>query len=399
MNILYFCVEYYQAFGPSTHAREFFAELQNLPGVGVCKVVPEKDDSDAVTHIPVKASEASLKRKLARILVPRWVRLIGLFLRPPEAAWAVLQGELASKKWDALVMRPGWALMWVPKLKKAFPDVQILLEINSAMFDEGFKEVPFKGFWKKVEARAINSADLVTTVSENLKEYLIKQGVDPNKIQVNPNGVNLAQFASEKFTAETGNNVRDEFGIPRDSTLFGYVGGMQPFRHLSDVVASFAELLETHHLNASLLLIGDGTDMDMISEVRSSVSRAVQERIIIAGSKSYDEIPRIMSAFDVAIFPFSNPYGSPQKLFEYMAMGIPVIGPKVPVVEETFREGEHLLLVEQNNVASFKESVLRCMEKPPSLDIMAKSGQAYVMQKYTWQKNAERVFALLAQNA
>lgn len=395
MNILYYCAEYHRAFGPSTHAREFFAGLQEIPDVGKCKVVPGAADNEAVRHVPVAAAEASLKRKIIRIIIPRWVRLLVLFLRPKKAAWEVIVQELKTGEWDALVMRPDWATMWAPRLKKQFPDVQFVLEINSAMFDE-LLDVPFKWFWKRIEARAINAADGVTAVSKNLKDYLVQYGVEGEKIHVNPNGVNLEAFNPARFDIVDKAGIRNTLGVSRDTLLFGYVGGMQKFRRLPEMVQYFGELVLSNNLNATLLLIGDGADMETVKAVRARFPHHVQQRLIITGAKPYDEIPLITSAFDVAIFPYSNPYGSPQKLFEYMAMGVPVIGPKVPVVEETFQDGLHLLLAEQDDGDSFKQLVQKCITDAGTLGGITEAAMDYVMNNYTWQKNAERVFAMLS---
>lgn len=399
MNILYYCVEYHQAFGPSTHAREFFAELQKIPKVGSCKVIPVSPEKvKDVNRLSISSKDASFFRRAVRAVTPRWPVALVWFLFPKKEALVLIRGELMTGQWDALVMRPGRSLVLIPKLKNEFPQVRILLEINSAIFDESFKGIWFRPFWKKVEARLINSADWVTTVSKYLKTYLVQHGVDECKICVNPNGVNLSLFNSGRFSAESRNSMRALFGIPKDTMLFGYVGGMQSFRKLPQMVKYFAELLESHPLDATLLLIGDGIDMNQICEIHSSFSSVIQKRIIIAGPKPYSDIPQIMSIFDVAVFPFSNPYGSPQKLFEYMAMGLPVIGPKVPVVEETFRDGEHLFLVDQDDGSSFKRQFMHCVENPAALNIIAKSAEKYVSDEYTWRKNAERVFAFLAQN-
>lgn len=396
MNVLYYCQEYYRPFGPSTHAREFFSEMQKLAGVNKCKVIPEQGALKSVQRTAVDNSEASLKRKIARIIVPRWIRLILLFTFPKKSVWEMINNELSQGDWDALVMRPDWALMWVPRLKRRFPRVRVVLEINAAMFDEGFKEVPWKWFWKRVEARAVNSADYVTTVSQNLKDYLVSHGVRGEKICVNPNGVNLEKFDASGFSVQDRKRVREELGVKVDAVLFGYVGGMQPFRRLPEMVDLFLELIDARKLDGVLLLIGDGEDMSNVIEVQSCYPERTRNHLIVLGSKPYEEIPAYVNSFDVAVFPFSNPYGSPQKLFEYMAMGVPVFGPKVPVVEETFTDGEHLMLVDQHGGDDFKMMLLWSVGSYKELKRIALAGKEYVSREYTWKKNAERVFALLA---
>jgi glycosyltransferase involved in cell wall biosynthesis len=378
--------------GPTTHGREFFAALHQQAEVDCCRVIPPAENSPDVGRTHVDQEQATLMRRLARALIPKWLReLLLFFLFPKKSAYNLIQGELEAGEWDALVMRPEWDLAWVPKLKKKFPHLCIALEINAAGVDERFQNIPFIALWKRLEVRMMNSADLLFPVSQYLKEYLIDFGADAKRIHVNPNGVNLSRFDPEQFSAEDRKTVRAALNIPEKTLVFGYVGGMQTFRRIPDMVEGFSEFLEESRIDAWLIVVGDGKDMPQIQAVHARLPVEHRGRILFTGAKPYDSIPRIMAAFDVGIFPYSNPYGSPQKLFEYMAMGLPVIGPKVPVVEETFRHEQHILLTAQEGHSDLKKYLLYCAKNFHSLSAMAKEGRKHVIQNFTWDANAQRV--------
>lgn len=393
MNVLYYCIEYHRAFGPSTHAREFFAALQEHPTVEYSKVVPEESQRVSVGRFSV--NNPSTGRKLIRLLTPEWLRLLVLFMFPKKEAWNLLATELASGKWDAIVMRSDWAIGWVPRLKREFPHVCVALEVNSAMFDELPKRIPFRWFWRRVEVRMMNAADLIFTVSTWLKSYLVQYGATSGKIHVNPNGVNLGVFDPARFSCADQQAVRESFGVPKETFLFGYVGGMQSFRRLPQMVSAFSEWAQTVERDVALLVVGDGEDMEGVRSVYESLPQALQARVVLAGAKPYREVPGIMSAFDAAIFPYSNLYGSPQKIFEYMAMGLPVIGPEVPVMEETFQNDTHLLLCDQAGQNAFERCLGKCLNHPEQTALMAERGMAYVLAEYTWRENADRVCSRL----
>jgi glycosyltransferase involved in cell wall biosynthesis len=97
-----------------------------------------------------------------------------------------------------------------------------------------------------------------------------------------------------------------------------------------------------------------------------------------------------MAAFDLAIFPFTNPYCSPLKLFEYLAMGLPTIGPDTPAVREIFEDGKHLLLVSQSG-SDFKEAIVTLKNSQDLRTLLAMNGRERVVNTYTWFQNAKRV--------
>lgn len=391
MNILYFCEVYHgKPYGPSTHGREFFAALRQQTDIGRCKVIPTSENSSDVSRRSPDTEQVDLIRLLIRRLSKKWLREFVRLFFPQKSAYKLIRNELTSRNWDVLVMRPELSLALVPKLKKQFPHVCITLEINAAIFEELYRNFPFSTFWKSLEVRMMNSADVLLCVSHNLKDYLMNFGADPERIHVNPNGVNPSKFNPELFSDTDRKAMRAELNIPEKALVFGYVGGMQTFRHLPDMVKVFSSFLAESHAYSWMILIGDGEDMPEIRKIYRQLPHEHQKRIILAGAKPYASIPRIMSVFDVGVFPYSNSYGSPQKLFEYMAMGLPVIGPKVPVVEELFQHNQHLFLTAQVSYSDLKRHLLYCAQNFPSLAGMAEKGREYVTENYTWDANAQR---------
>jgi glycosyltransferase involved in cell wall biosynthesis len=97
---------------------------------------------------------------------------------------------------------------------------------------------------------------------------------------------------------------------------------------------------------------------------------------------------------DIAVLPDSNAYGSPMKLFEYLAMGKAVVAPRVGPVEEIVRDGENGLLIEPANAEQLAERVLRLAEDPGLRFRLGQQGRAEVLARHTWRRNAETVLAI-----
>ena len=222
-------------------------------------------------------------------------------------------------------------------------------------------------------------------VSSYLKTYLENRGIPPERILVNQNGVN-----AESMNLAGVQDVREDYDIPANAFVVGYVGGMETFRRLPEVVGYIAQLRQSGNDDLYFMIVGDGKDMPAIMAAIEAHRDVLNGAVKLAGWQEQSELPKFLKTFDLAIFPFTNDYCSPLKLFEYLGAGLPAIGPDTSAVREVFEDGVHLRLVKQNG-SNFSNTVLE-MRADPQLRIkLSGNGQQLVLSEYTWAKNAERV--------
>jgi glycosyltransferase involved in cell wall biosynthesis len=100
---------------------------------------------------------------------------------------------------------------------------------------------------------------------------------------------------------------------------------------------------------------------------------------------------------DVCVLPSSNWYMSPIKLFEYGAMGRPIIAPRTPAVQEVMRHGEDGWLIEPGCPGDLARSIRYLADHPDTRERLASTFQERVREQYTWQQVAGRVSRLLEQ--
>ena len=259
------------------------------------------------------------------------------------------------------------------------------MEINSAYFDEEFPNLPLRRLFQKWEVAYFDRADAIVVVSSYLKEYLQRHGANPDKILVNQNGV-----STDIVDLKGVGDVRARHGIPAEAFVIGYVGGMEAFRRLPEVVRHIADLRKAGNTDLYFIIVGDGGDMDAVQAAICSERNVLAGAVVLTGWLPHQEVVPYLSTFDVAIFPFTNAYCSPLKLFEYLGAGIPTLGPDTPAVREVFQDGVHLKLVRQDG-SDFAEKVLELKADPELRKKLGKEGQRLVLSEYTWEKNAERV--------
>ena len=382
MKILYYNHSFRSKIGGGTHAREVFQSLKDFSGVEVNSFPPSISKEGAHDSSPKQGKLRWIPNNIAQ-----WLRF---WLKPIKGEINDLRREL-TQPYDVIFFRPNMVIRLVPVIKQMFPDIYLCLEINALIHSEGIKKGLFHSFWLRREVALINYADSMMVVSDYLKKQLIGLGIPAEKVLVNHNGVNLNLF--DESARQQRKIVREKLGLPVDAFVLGYIGGMELFRKLPLMLYQILRLMREDD-RIYFVMAGDGMDRVKIDKLLTAAHRVIRSRIHFDGNISYEKVPALMSSLDCAIFPYSNPYGSPQKLFEYMAMKIPVIGPDVPVVREIFKNDEHLLLANQSG-SDFISLVKRVKEHADMASLIAQNGFKLIVEQYSWKHNATRLLEFI----
>jgi glycosyltransferase involved in cell wall biosynthesis len=379
MRVLYYCPEYYCRHGGRTHARGFFEALRGLSSITRAFLYPNVAPS---RNNQRKPGQQVSRGKLW--FLPPTVRQIVYFFLPKHELTQTLINELTANSCNVLIIRTGFKQPIIRKIKKACPNSTICLEINSAYFDESFPGLPLRSIFQKWEVTRFKHADAVVVVSSYLKNYLKDRGIPSRKILVNQNGVD-----TEAIDLTGVQDIKEDYDIPANAYVIGYIGGMETFRRLPEVIGYFAELRRTGGDDSYFLIVGDGQDMPAVKAAIEANRSILGDVVKLAGWQVQSELPRFLKAFDLAIFPFTNDYCSPLKLFEYLGAGIPTIGPDTSAVREVFENGVHLRMVKQDG-SNFVDTVLEIKANPQHGIELSNNGRRLVLNEYTWRKNAER---------
>src|SRR5204863_4239865 len=113
--------------------------------------------------------------------------------------------------------------------------------------------------------------------------------------------------------------------------------------------------------NVHFLLIGDGS---LRAEVESRLRASGDlDRVTFTGVVTHDHVPVLLDACDILVSPHvpladgSEFFGSPTKLFEYMAMGKGIVASRLAQIGDVLIDGETALLVEPGNEAQLSHAV------------------------------------------
>jgi glycosyltransferase involved in cell wall biosynthesis len=160
-----------------------------------------------------------------------------------------------------------------------------------------------------------------------------------------------------------------------------------------DLLVQAAAKLKDEFPNLHLLLIGDGAERAGTEQLAGELG--IAERVTFTGKIPHAAIPEHVAAMDVGVMPESNLFGSPMKIYEYMAMGVTPVGPRYIPLEEAIDHDENGLIFEPRNVDELAE----CLRKlAADMDYRARLGQAArqkVLTKHLWVHNAQAVLDLI----
>ena len=280
--------------------------------------------------------------------------------------------------------------------------VPLVLEYNGSEIWMGrhwSRPLRHEALSRRIELLNLSSADLIVVVSRAMQDEIVARGIDSRSICVNPNGADATRYRPDI----DGTAVRERFGLRR-MVVVGFLGTFGPW-HGADVLASaFVKLLQEQPARASavrLLLIGDGA---MLAAVRRILTDGgAMGAAVLTGLVSYENAPEYLAACDVLCSPHvANPdgtpfFGSPTKLFEYMAMGKGIIASELEQIGEVLEHNRTAWLVAPGDVSGLAHG-LRCLIDDAELRrTLGAAAREEVVARYTWRAHTQRIINRLTQ--
>ena len=244
-----------------------------------------------------------------------------------------------------------------------------------------------------IELYGLKSADLIVVVSKPLLDELVGRGVDGRKVLVNSNGVDVSKFRPDL----DGSKIRQRLELT-DKVVVGFVGTFGPW-HGAEVLAKAVKGVVMKNPNVHFLFVGDGSTMP---QVRGIVAASKMEgHVTFTGLVPQDEVPLYLAACDILASPHvPNPdgtpfFGSPTKLFEYMAMGKPIVASRLDQIGEVLADGDNALMVEPLDVNGLVERILLLASDEKLRTSLGKKAREDALSKHTWERNVQRVIEKL----
>lgn len=276
----------------------------------------------------------------------------------------------------------------------------------------------FSGLVALAEDVSLHHAHMIVTVSEPLKHELVERGFEEDRIVVYPNGVDPDAFDPALFSKNMIADTRKKLGIPANAVLVSFVGTFGPW-HGAEILASAAKKLIDHRsdgveVKEYFLFIGDGVRRPEVEAFTGDLIK--KGRVILTGLVDPSAIPSYLAASDILVAPtVQNPdksafFGSPTKLFEYMAAGKPIIASQIGQIGEILAGSLTVseLSSRQNKENDFSDNGIGILTSPGSVNELCTAirfltanpkyrttwgarARQHVLSRYTWDHHVTAI--------
>ena len=253
--------------------------------------------------------------------------------------------------------------------------------------------------WLKIcEEISLRMADLITVVSDPLRQELIERGIPEERILVNPNGVDPDVFRPDC----DGNEIRRQLGIQEDQVTVGFIGSFSYWHGVGVLQEAIQLLLREEQADATVpqlrfVLVGDGP---LGPEIREALEPYRKRGwVVFTGQLSHEQAPQYLAATDILVSPHvpmpdGTPFfGSPTKLFEYMAMGKAIVASNLDQLARVLTHQETAMLVEPGNARELADAIRVLAADSKMRSYLGWNARKRVLSHHTWQQNAERVLS------
>jgi glycosyltransferase involved in cell wall biosynthesis len=323
-------------------------------------------------------SEMSLRRSRWRTAAADVTRIAMGAVNARRAA-AALRGKVdITYERLASLQSLGWALQ-----REGVPWI---LETSSPIFYEAEAErqsLVLRGLARRRELDAYHQCVAIVCVTADLRDILVDEGVAADKILVVPNGVDVRVFDPARF--------------PKPARRFsgftiGFVGAMIEWQGLDALLDATRDVRARGH-DVSLALAGDGPQRDALEQQARRLGLA--DHVSFFGRLHGSDVPGFLAGIDVGYsgqqrLKIGRMYHSPLKLYEYLAMGKPVIASDFADARASTRDGVTGFLFEPGGLT---QAVLKAYAAHDRLAEVAQAAREEILQRHSWVARVQSMMA------
>lgn len=263
---------------------------------------------------------------------------------------------------------------WVTALIRRKPWVFELRDIwpESIRAVGAMKSSKILDLFEKLELFLYRKADHIVVVTESFRKTLTQRGIDTAKISVVTNGADLSLYepVAKDQSILQALNLQDKFVV-------GYIG-THGMAHALETVLEAARIASKSPAGKQIvfLLLGDGARKRHLVEQ----ARLMQlQNVIFLDSVAKDEVAKYWSILDAAVIHLRNVHlfetVIPSKMFEAMAMGIPILLGLRGEAADIIRISGAGICFEPENAQSLAQATLDLVARPDNVSNISEAGR------------------------
>lgn len=307
----------------------------------------------------------------------------------------VLARRLLAQKGARLLYQRHGRFIFAGALLSRLLRIPLVLEYNASeeWMAKYWDPARFSPWLRLCERVSVKAASLIVVVSNPLKQQLMEAGVPEGRILLNPNAVDPEWFHPDCGGAE----LRQHLGFQREDIVVCFVGTFSYWHGVVVLEQAIRSLLEAAKPGAAVkfLLVGDGP---LAPQMRNALEEyARQGLVMFTGAIPHSSVREYLDAADIVVSPHvplpdGNPFfGSPTKLFEYMAMGKAIVASALDQIGDVLEDGRTSLLVRPGDPGELAQAIQLLAADGQLRVELGRNARESVLARHTWRQNARRV--------
>ena len=247
---------------------------------------------------------------------------------------------------------------------------------------------------KAIETEIMRRAAGVVTLSETMRaDILARGGVDPDKVVVIPNAVDVERF----HPGPRDEALASSLGIEPDEAVVGYISSLTPYEGIPYLLDAISRL-RADGRRVRGLVVGDGRERETLEAIVAADPLLADGGAILTGRVPHDDIEGYYRLIDVFVVPRTNDRVSrlvtPLKPYEAMAMARPIVVSAVPALQEIVSDGETGRTFAVEDGAALATVVAELLDDPDQRERLGSAARTWVSDHRTWAQNGQRYLEL-----
>ena len=240
----------------------------------------------------------------------------------------------------------------------------------------------------RLDAKLAAMADHVFTLSNPMKDELLRRDVPAAKITLLPNCCDPKMFIPRPRDRA----LAAQYDLPEDVLVIGYIGSFVDYEGLDDLTLACAHLRDQGQ-KFRLVLVGasEGPIVDRIRKI--AADQGLEDWLIMPGRVPHDQVGAWYSVIDIAPFPRKSvpvtELVTPLKPLEAMAMEKAVVMSSVAAMSEMVEDGVTGLVFQKGSLHSLSAALMRLLVEPELRRQLGAQARKYVQSERTWGKIGE----------
>jgi glycosyltransferase involved in cell wall biosynthesis len=241
---------------------------------------------------------------------------------------------------------------------------------------------------ERLEFEAARNSDHVFTITHSLRDILLENGIEPEKVSVLPNAVDPERFDIAPRDVE----LEDELGY-EGKVVIGYIGSFVEYEGLELLMEAAAQLKNELGDVFRVLMVGDGSVHEKLRRMTRFL--AIEDIVMFTGRVPYDEVERYYSLIDIVPLPRLGlrvcELVSPLKPFEAMATGKVLITSDVAALAEIVDDGKTGLLHRKDDAEHLAARLKEAINNPDLREKIGSQAREWVCETHSWDVISSRV--------